>query len=183
MKYQELEGLRYPIGEFLKPEIITPQQIEEWINIIANFPEKITALTHNLTLEQLSWTYRPVGWSIKQVVHHCADSHMNSFIRFKLALTEEAPTIRPYNETSWATLSDGKEDDLEDSLLLIKSLHNKWVRLLRNLSSQDLKRTFIHPEHGQRFELDENIGIYAWHCRHHLEHIKIALMNEGRFNP
>ena len=181
MKYQELEGLRYPIGEFLKPETISPQQIEEWIEVIANLPDKLIAITQDLTTEQLNWSYRPVGWSIKQIVHHFADSHMNSFIRFKLALTEDNPTIRPYKEIYWAELLDGKEDDLSDSLLLIKSLHNKWVRLLRSLSTEDLKRTFVHPEHGQQFSLDENIGIYAWHCRHHMEHIKIALLFKGQF--
>ncbi|MFT4524048.1 MAG: hypothetical protein ACI85F_000189 [Bacteroidia bacterium] len=131
------------------------------------FPQRLRNFTKNLSVDQLNLTYRPDGWSIKQVVHHCADSHMNSIIRFKLTLTEDDPEIRPYYEGRWAELVDGKDDDISYSLQLINAVHNKWVNLLNSLSAEDMEREFIHPEHGQRFSIAENIGIYAWHCNHH----------------
>lgn len=175
MKTAQLNQLRFPIGEFEKPEIIDNQIIEQWIQDIADFPKAVEVLTKDLTIEQLNWKYRPNGWTVKQVVHHCVDSHMNSVIRFKLALTENQPTIRPYFEDRWAELADALDNDLSDSLLILKGLHSKWVKLLKSLSAKDLALTFVHPEHGKIFTLGENIGIYAWHCNHHLEHIKLAL--------
>jgi hypothetical protein len=112
------------------------------------------------------------------VVHHCADSHMNSIIRFKLTLTEDDPEIRPYYEGRWAELVDGKDDDISYSLQLITAVHSKWVKLLKGLKPNDLERNFIHPEHGQAFSIAENIGIYAWHCNHHLTHIELALKSK-----
>ena len=138
-------------------------------------------LQGDLSTEALQWTYRPKGWTIKQVVHHCSDSHMNSIIRFKLALTEDSPTIRPYYEDRWANLIDGNDDNLEDTLVLLKGLHAKLGKLLRHISDVDMSREFIHPEHGKRFRLDETIGIYAWHCMHHLAHIKQAIAHKGQF--
>ena len=146
-----------------------------WIQTISNFPKLLNELTQNLSTEQKNQTYREGGWTIKQVVHHCADSHMNSLVRFKLALTEDSPTIRPYFEDRWAELIDGKEDDLSDSLLLLTALHAKWTRLLNDLSEEDLNRNYIHPEHGKSISLLEAIGLYAWHCEHHLAHVKLAL--------
>ncbi len=138
-------------------------------------PSLITQTTENLKHKDLSKTYRTEGWNIAQVAHHCADSHMNSFMRTKLALTEDHPVIRPHFEDRWAELIDGKELDVSDSLLLIQALHNKWRRLLQSLSDQDLEKTFLHPEHGTVFTLGENIAFYSWHCKHHLAHINIAL--------
>jgi hypothetical protein len=172
----ELEALKYPIGQ--APSIKEPSRIEleEWIGVIEKFPSLISELTKGITKEQLSLQYRPGGWSIKQVIHHCADSHMNSFIRFKLALTEELPSIRPYFEDRWAELFDGTSDEIDDSLLLLQGLHSRWGKLLRKLTSEELQMEFKHPEHGTRFTLAENIGVYAWHSQHHLEHIKLALV-------
>lgn len=177
MTEKELYHLRFPIGEFEMPYTVSGELKSKWIQAISDFPLILKDLTANLTSEEKQLTYRPGGWNIKQVVHHCADSHMNSLIRFKLTLTEESPTIRPYSEERWAELDDGNEDDLSDSLQLLTSLHSKWTRLLHKLSDEDIKRTYVHPEHGQEFTLLEAIGTYAWHCEHHLGHIKLALKN------
>lgn len=172
-----LEQLKYPIGHFQKPEAITAKHLTSWIATIAEFPQKIAALTKNLEEDALSKTYRPNGWTIRQLVHHCADSHMNAFIRFKLALTEEAPKIKPYFEDKWAELPDTRSAAITSSLKLIEGLHARWTTLLQSLHSEDLIREYIHPEHGKRFSLSETIGMYAWHCEHHLAHVQIALKN------
>lgn len=179
---QDLEKLKFPIGVFNAPKSIDKSIIEQWITSIDAFPNRVEALTKNLNVKQLNWKYRPKGWSIKQVVHHCADSHMNSLIRFKLALTEDSPNIRPYWEDRWAELPDSLDDNLDSSLLLLKGLHQKWVFLLKQLSTQDLEREFVHPEHGKRFSLKENIGVYAWHCKHHLAHIEQAIRASGSYH-
>ncbi|MGB0838728.1 MAG: YfiT family bacillithiol transferase [Chitinophagales bacterium] len=170
-----LEQLKYPIGQWEAPAQISSKHIETWTASIAAFPQKMAALTQDLKTEQLNTPYRPEGWTVKQVVHHCADSHINSLVRFKLALTEDTPTIRPYYEDRWAELPDSKTDDIQDALLLLKGLHAKWTILLQNLSESDLERTFVHPEHGKHFTLKETIGTYAWHCEHHLAHVRQAL--------
>lgn len=182
MDSAELEKLSFPIGNFKKPERIDQEQINTWINDIKEFPLKLKTLTTSLSSEQKNWKYRPEGWALKQVVHHCADSHINSFIRFKLALTEDSPTIKPYFEDRWAELEDSLYDDLEPSILLLEGLHEKWVNLLTRLSSEALKRVFIHPEHGKKFTLAETIGTYSWHGKHHLAHIELALKARGDFN-
>lgn len=171
--------LRFPIGEFQKPEIITGQHISEWTKSIRAFPNNLEETVKDLDNVSKDWIYRPEGWSIKQVVHHCADSHMNSFIRFKLSLTEESPTIRPYYEDRWADLTDGQEYDLKPSVNLLKSLHQRWVVLINSLTEQELKKEFIHPEHGSRFSLAETVGTYAWHGEHHLAHIHQAIEKRG----
>lgn len=181
MTSEALEKLRFPIGKFQKPEPITSKMIRSWISTIEQFPKAITDVTKALTAEELDWAYRPNGWSIKQVVHHCADSHMNSIIRFKLALTEDSPIIRPYYEDRWANLVDGNDEKLEDTLYLLKGLHAKLGKLLRHISEEDMSREFVHPEHGKRFRLDETIGTYAWHCDHHLAHVKQAINYKGLF--
>ena len=168
-----MEHLQYPIGRFEAPNSF--KKINQWIKDIEDFPSEISRITKNLNHQELSKTYRPKGWNIAQVTHHCADSHMNSFMRTKLALTEKHPAIRPYFEDRWAELVDGKNLDVADSLLLIQSLHNKWTRLLKSLSNEDLKTTFFHPEHGTVFTIGENIAFYSWHCKHHLAHINLAL--------
>jgi len=181
MTTQTLEKLKYPIGEFQAPETIKQSQIGAWISSIENFPYEVEKLVEKLTEEELDFPYRPDGWTIKQVVHHCGDSHMNAIIRFKLALTEDSPTIRPYLEAKWAELDDSQDNDLELSLNLLKGLHGRWVRLLKSLNTEDLEREFIHPEHNKRFSLKETIGTYAWHSNHHLAHIKQALTYRGKF--
>jgi len=181
MNAESLYHLKYPIGKFTKPDQISESQILEWIVTIEGLPKTLTQLTKDLSVEQLNWPYRPGGWTIKQVVHHIADSHMNSIIRFKLALTEDTPTIKPYFEDRWATLKDNNDDQLSHSLSLLKGLHAKMGILLRSFTKDDLKREFIHPEHSKRFSLEETIGIYAWHSNHHLSHIEQALKYKGKF--
>lgn len=177
----DLDKLKFPVGIFSKPDNISSSDITQWIETIAEFPQKVIEATESLTLAQLNWTYRPAGWTIKQVVHHCGDSHMNSLIRFKLALTEDSPTIKPYFEDRWAELPDSLDDDISISLNLLKSLHSRWVILLKSLDADQLERTFVHPEHGTSFTLAETIANYAWHCNHHLAHILQAIAYKGRF--
>ena len=177
----DLESLRFPIGEFQKPDSITQEDLDTWITAIESFPFKIDALTKKLSVNELNWVYRPNGWKIKQVVHHCADSHINSFVRFKLALTEEKPIIKPYEEDRWAELADGVSDNLSASLQIIEGVHARWVLLLRSLGEKELKRQFIHPATNKTLSLNEVIGVYAWHCNHHLAHIEQALFYKGEF--
>ncbi|WP_432713948.1 YfiT family bacillithiol transferase [Pedobacter sp.] len=169
-----LENLKYPIGKFQKPEPINQLQIDNWIKIIEEFPQQLTNEVKNLSEKQLNKQYRPNGWTIKQVVNHCADSHMNSFIRFKLALTENTPTIKPYHENLWAELTDSKNFPVDSALMILQGLHQRWVNLLKNLSASDLEKQFRHPESNELISLKTNIGIYAWHCQHHLAHVKKA---------
>ena len=174
--------LKYPIGEYEKPNLISEKDILNWIETIENFPKKIKSVTDNLSIEELNLKYRPDGWSIKQVVHHCADSHMNSFIRFKLALTEDNPTIKPYDEAKWANLTDSNDDDISNSLLIIEGLHNRWALLLKSFDENDFIRSFFHPESKTTNRLDAILGFYAWHCNHHLAHIEQALKYNGMFH-
>lgn len=175
------QNLSFPVGPYVIPETITSEQIQTWIDEIASFPTQVQEVTQGLSQEQLNWRYRPGGWKIKQVVHHCADSHINAMIRFKLALTEDKPTIRPYFEARWAELPDSLDEDLSDTLTLLHGLHNRWVKVLKNLQTSDLSREFIHPEYGQSFSLAVTIGNYAWHCRHHFAHIQQALRFKENF--
>lgn len=167
---------RYPIGEFQCPEIITKEQLQLWINDIETLPEKLKEVVENLSNEALLRTYRNNSWTIRQLVHHIADSHLNSFIRFKLALTEDNPTIKPYDENKWAVLAD-TAISVEASLSIIEGLHQRWTHLLKTLSDAQLKRTFYHPDSGL-ITLEKNIGIYAWHGNHHLAHVQQALSRE-----
>ena len=162
---------RYPIGQFEKPAVITHIIMAEWIATISAFPNSLSKEVENLSDQQLDTSYREEGWTVRQVVHHCADSHMNAFIRFKLAMTEESPTIKPYFEDLWAEFADGKTVPVYASMLILKGLHIRWTVIIKSLSDTDLQRTYIHPEHGQHISLEEAVGMYAWHCRHHLAHI------------
>jgi hypothetical protein len=161
---------RYPIGKFSFPESSTPEQRREWIREIEEAPGCLRAAVAGLTEEQLDTPYRPGGWTVRQVVHHLPDSHMNSFVRFKLALTEETPTIKPYDEALWAKLPDAVGTPIETSLRLLEGLHGRWVRLLESMSDADFARAFHHPEAGM-IRLDQNLALYAWHGKHHVAHI------------
>jgi len=166
-----LEKLKYPIGKVEIPSEITEDKLNEWIQIIEEFPNKIEHLVNNLSENQLDSIYRKNGWTIRQVVHHCADSHMNSYIRFKWTLTEDKPVIKAYFEERWAEIFDSKSAPINLSLNSIKSVHAKWVYLLKGLTSEDLKKEFIHPVSNEAVSLAKNIGIYSWHCNHHYAHI------------
>ena len=174
-----LEQLKYPVGKFVKPESITKEIIDSAISEIENFPSLVKFEIQNLEEKDLQLRYRPEGWTITQVVHHCADSHINSYMRFKLALTENVPTIKPYEESLWAELPDNNLSPFV-SLKLLDALHEKWVYILKSLSEEDLNKEFIHPDQSEKISLKENILIYRWHCRHHLAHIRQA--KELRFD-
>ena len=163
--------LKYPIGKFVMPVEFTADLLNHCISDIALFPERLRNEVQHLGEEQLDTPYRPEGWTIRQVVHHCADSHMNSLTRFKLALTEDSPAIKPYMEARWAELPDSRTMPVEPSLKMIEGIHERWVVILRDLTEDQYKRVFIHPEHGRAFRVDQNVAIYAWHCNHHLAHI------------
>jgi hypothetical protein len=171
----DIKALQYPVGEYVPQPGAGRQTIDEWISIIEAYPSKLNALVNSLSEEQLEQRYRPGGWTIRQVIHHTADSHLNSFIRFKWALTEDRPTIKPYDQSLWAECPDTKSAPVELSLELLSGLHKRWVFLLRGLSDAQLKLKFIHPEHTGELDLQWMIGMYAWHCRHHYAHIEQAL--------
>lgn len=166
-----IELFKYPIGQFEQPETISKDILSKWITTISTFPERLQNEVNHLTDEQLDTPYRPNGWTIRQVIHHCADSHMNSLIRLKLALTEDQPTVKPYFEERWAELADSKSMPIQPAIKMIEGIHERWSILLNSLTEEQYGRTFIHPEHGKQFRVDENIGVYAWHCNHHLAHI------------
>ena len=168
---------RYPIGEFSAPPEIARDQVDAWIEDIAALPADVRRTVAPLTDDKLDTPYRPGGWTVRQVVHHLPDSHMNSVIRFKWALTEERPLIKAYDEKGWALLPDARAP-VAPSLDLLEALHHRWVELLRSLTGAQLQREFVHPESGA-VVLAESVGDYAWHGRHHLAHIQRLLAREG----
>lgn len=171
MKEFSLHELRYPIGEFLAPDVYTPELIRGCIEEIAKLPYDLPDVFFRLSPEQFNTPYRPQGWTINQVVHHIADSHVNSYIRFKLALTEENPSIKPYFEDRWANLADNRLPP-SVSIVLLEALHLRWATLLRSLSPEDLTRSYYHPEQEQLVSLQQAIAFYAWHGKHHLAQIQ-----------
>lgn len=162
--------LRYPIGKYQPVEKLSEENRKQLMAQIEEAPGKLRAAVAGLSREQLATPYRDGGWTVQQVVHHLADSHMNSYVRFKLALTEDEPTIKPYNETRWAELSDSKMTPMETSLALMDGLQERWINLLRGMSAADFARKMRHPERGT-VTLDDYLGLYAWHDRHHVAHI------------
>lgn len=162
--------LQFPIGKFSFTAPLTKEEREEATNQIAQAPASLRKAVENLTQEQLNTPYRPGGWTVRQVVHHLPDSHLNSYIRIKLALTEEHPTVKTYLEDRWAELEDYKITPVETSLLLFESLHQRWVLLLRSLQDSDFEKAFSHPELGL-VSIDKSVSLYAWHGRHHIAQI------------
>lgn len=161
---------RYPIGPFRGASSLTEDLRRQAIAEIADAPARLRAAVAGLTPQQLDTPYRPGGWTVRQVVHHLPDSHLNAYTRFKLALTEEQPTIKPYDEARWAELADTRNAPLEISMALLEALHQRWVILLRALEPADFARTMRHPERGV-VTLDNTLALYAWHGRHHVAHI------------
>jgi hypothetical protein len=162
--------LRYPIGQFSWSGSNTPEQRARFIDDIAATPERMRRAVAGFTEAQLETPYRDGGWTVRQVVHHVPDSHLNSYIRFKFALTENEPTIMAYDEAKWAELVDAKGHAIEASLRLLEGLHERWVVLLRSLSEADVRRRFRHPELGV-VTVDQYIALYAWHGKHHVAHV------------
>ncbi|WP_409306010.1 YfiT family bacillithiol transferase [Peribacillus sp. SCS-155] len=169
--------MKYPIGQFQIHGEITDSVTNDWINEIEDLPRLVRDAVKDLHHEQLDTPYREGGWTVRQVVHHLADSHMNAYVRFKLALTEEKPVIKPYYEERWAELPD-YELPIDISLSLLEALHKRWTNLLRSLAPVEMKKTFVHPDSGE-VSVDKNIGIYAWHGRHHLAHITSLCNRKG----
>ncbi len=165
-----MSDLRYPIGRFAADADVTEEKRRRWIGEIANTPDTLRAAVHGLSAEQLDTPYRPGGWTVRQVVHHLPDSHLNAYVRFKLALTEREPTVKTYDEAAWAELADGRAAPVEVSLTLLESLHHRWILLLRSLTPADIARALSHPELG-RVALETYLQMYAWHGRHHVAHI------------
>ena len=165
-----MTDLSYPIGKFSPPETITEVDRTQWIKDISDMPALLRNAVTGLNQEQLDTPYRPGGWTVRQVVHHVPDSHLNSYVRFKWTLTEDKPTIKAYDEGSWATLADSAAD-IELSLSLLDSLHARWVVLLTAMSDSDYEKSFVHPESGKEIGLSRNLALYSWHGAHHLAHV------------
>lgn len=172
-----MEDLQYPIGQFSPAEPVTQVQVNAWIDDIAELPACLRRSVAALTDEQLDTPYRPDGWTVRQVVHHIADSHMNSVVRFKWALTEDRPMIKAYDEQRWAELPDCREP-VAPSLDLLDALHGRWASLLRGLDWPQLQREFVHPDSGPA-TLAVTVGSYAWHGRHHLAHVDRLIERQG----
>jgi uncharacterized damage-inducible protein DinB len=161
---------RYPIGKYAYDGPLSPEQRTKLIDDIAHAPDALRAAVQGLSPQQIETPYREGGWTVRQVTHHVPESHMNAYIRFKLALTEDSPTIKPYMEDRWAKLADVESTPLEVSLTLLDSVHQRWVCLLNSLQPQDWKRTFTHPEMGS-VSLEKSLALYSWHGKHHVAHI------------
>ncbi len=173
-----MDDMRYPIGQFEHDGIVTANEITAWIDEIEVLPASLRAAVNGLSETQLDTPYRPGGWTVRQVVHHLPESHMNSYIRFKWTLTEDEPAIKAYDEVRWAELADGRTAPIEPSLNLLDALHARWVIVLRRLTPEQLQRTFKHPEAGM-IRLDWILGMYAWHGKHHVAHITSLRHREG----
>jgi hypothetical protein len=177
-----MTDLSYPIGKFHYEAPVTGSLSEDQklklVDDISRTPANLRAAVSGLSPQQLDTPYRPGGWTVRQVVHHVPDSHMNAYIRFKLALTEAEPTIKPYEQQLWAELADTKSTPIEVSLTMLDSLHDRWLRLLRSLTPEDWKRKFHHPELGT-VGLEKNLALYAWHGKHHVAHITNLRQRNG----
>ena len=166
----ELDELRYPIGRFRAPEPPSPNDRAAQIETLRRLPERLRAAAAGLDDRQLDTPYREGGWTVRQLVHHIADSHANSYVRFKLALTEDWPTIKAYDEAAWAELPEARTLPVEPSLKWIEAMHARWVAMLESMTDSDFEKGFLHPERG-RMTLATNLALYDWHSRHHTAHI------------
>lgn len=167
---KDLNEIRYPVGDFVVDPAITAEKRERWLQQLADGPANLRAALAGLSEKQISSRYREGGWTLRQVVHHLADAHVNGFARFKLALTEDNPPIKTYEETLWAETADGRDAPVELSLKLLEALHERWVFLLGSLAEGEFGRTFSHPQRGV-LSIDAALQLYAWHCVHHTAHI------------
>ena len=165
-----MENLKYPIGKYIE-QPFSQKQLGEWLLDIQSAPLQLEYAITNLDHDQLDTPYREGGWTVKQVVHHVADSHMNAYIRFKLGLSEDNPAIKPYLQDSWAEMEDTKNCPVNISITLLFALHSRWFEILKNITEEQFKRTVFHPEHKKELSLWYLLGMYAWHGRHHIAHI------------
>jgi len=169
-----MEHLKYPVGRFVFPEIDNGNQWIDWKETIRSFPDLLENLSKNLTEDKLNTQYRPDGWTARQVIHHLADSHSHALIRFKWALSEDKPTIKPYLEGKYALLADYSLP-VESALWILKGVHHKWTHIMDQMSESDQQKGYYHPETGRFFSLYDAAALYSWHCRHHLAHIALCL--------
>lgn len=168
----DTEKATYPIGRYEIPTEYTVDKLDEWIDAIAALPGWLDICIENLDAEQLEVPYRPGGWNIRQVIHHIADSHINGYIRQKFALTEGNPTIMPYDENAWAQLPDVELEPVNVSITFLHALHRRWVTMLRNLTAEQLGKTYYHPADDKQATIWSSVHTYAWHGRHHMEQIR-----------
>lgn len=174
-----LEQKKYPIGTFQWPENISDAEIDLHIETLKKFPQKLKKLLENWTDDMLETQYRSGGWTVRQLVNHLADSHMNSIIRFKLALTEDNPTIKTYEEAKWAELQDSRSEPISSALLILEGLHSRWTHLLKTMTNKEFSRSFYHPELQKSISLRSLLALYAWHCNHHFAHIENLKKEKG----
>ncbi len=179
MRESTLEQMKYPIGHFVCPDTITSLIRTDWIAEVEALPVKLSDLVIGLTKEQLDTPYRPDGWTVRQVAHHLADSHHHSYTRFKWALTEDAPVIKPYDEKAWASLNDSRSGPITLSLDHLSAIHAKMIYLFKSLTDEDFSKSFVHPVGNKVSTIEESIGRYAWHGNHHCTHIENLLYREG----
>lgn len=170
MNTVNIEELKYPIGKLVTPPVIDQTLIRQLISEVEQLPTKMKAAVHDLTDHQLDTPYRPDGWTLRQVVHHCADSHMNALIRLKLALTEDNPTIKPYAEALWAELPDAQLP-ISHSLKILEGVHVRWTTLMKTMQPEQWDRSYTHPQYQKVFSMKDFLVLYAWHGNHHLAHI------------
>lgn len=173
------DSLRYPLGKFSAPNQVSEDERQQYIVDIAHLPQQVAKAVDGLINAQLDTPYRDEGWTVRQVVHHLPDSHLNAYMRFRLALTEDNPTILPYREDQWAELSDARKARIEPSLQLLEALHQRWVMLLQSLTDEDFARTYVHPEQEKPVRLDIALANYVWHGKHHLAHVTTLKERKG----
>jgi hypothetical protein len=171
MADQEIDKLRFPIGEFHYSNPVSDAELNEYINDMENLTKILSKEVAHLNEEQLNTPYRDGGWTIKQLVHHIADSHLNGYIRAKLLVTEDTPTIKPYDQDRWSDLEEVSKSDVKDSIIILDGLHKRWVTFLRTLTPEDFEKEYFHPEHGISISLRSSTASYGWHCKHHVAHI------------
>lgn len=180
MTDMDIIALRYPIGRFATPTMYSPEKTVTWTKTIKDTPQIIKDLLKDVSEDSYSQCYRPGGWNLAQLINHMADSHMNSIIRFKLGLTEECPTIKPYEEGDWANLADGGRSSVDASLKILDGVHERWGILLESMSEEDFEKKLLHPEQKVERTLGYFLALYHWHCLHHIEHMKLCIAPKGR---
>ena len=168
----------YPIGKYTAPAEYTEQLRNKYILEISVLPDHLKSMAKKFKKKKLQNRYREGGWTVEQLIHHLADSHMNAYIRFKLALTENNPTVKPYDENLWAEMADVQSCSIKDSIRILRGLHKRWTAVLENMSADDWKRTYYHPESKRKVSLEEAVSQYAWHGKHHIAQIQVALKND-----
>jgi hypothetical protein len=176
---EHIDSVRYPAGVYEKPDKILKSDVSRWCKEIERLPRDLKRLVSGFNDEQLDTPYREAGWTVRQVIHHLADSHINAYCRIKLALTEDNPTVKPYEEKRWAELSDARSADIKFSIQILTGIHKRWGLTIRAMNKEDYKRTFFHPANGRNQSIGEIIGMYAWHGRHHLAHIRNLKSSKG----